>query len=346
MAQITGSPLYIKSITVSALVTVLLSASISSVATMRFDAMPFFLNLGYASSETSDSSDTSDEDSSSDTNEEDIQKDEEVKADKNGGDKTSNSDSQEQQPQCSKEEVRNEETGECEETQDDNKSKDDEVSTSANSTDPDLCLKTRGQIARAQSQKELDSINIPKQCLASKNNEPDSTQISEEQLEFPKNTDSSSDSNINGKESNGESDKSDSKSKNADPKCLDSTAALMALGAVMVNGCSGDAIPSSNDESQEIKNPITANEQADFDKAYRDGFAAVFDFTESNLVDIVGKLISADYRSSAYRMGVLFGVQAGLIAYDINMEEARLQKDTMDALGIQTQIINITKLKK
>ena len=62
--------------------------------------------------------------------------------------------------------TKDEETGECEENQDNDESKDDNVS--ADSTDPDLCLKIRGQIARATSQKELDSISIPPQCIASK----------------------------------------------------------------------------------------------------------------------------------------------------------------------------------
>ena len=46
---------------------------------------------------------------------------------------------------------------------------------SIDSSDPDLCLKIHGQIARAQSQEELDSISIPEQCLPSKNKETEPT---------------------------------------------------------------------------------------------------------------------------------------------------------------------------
>jgi hypothetical protein len=42
--------------------------------------------------------------------------------------------------------------------------------SSAASSDPDFCLKNKGKQARAQSQKELDSIPTPEQCLASQNN--------------------------------------------------------------------------------------------------------------------------------------------------------------------------------
>ena len=212
MAQRTFSLRDIKSITFLALVTVLLSPSISSVVSMRYATI--FFNLGYASI-----------DSSSD----DVKQ--ENKEESDGDEESSDTNSQLQQPECSKDEVLNEETGECEEIQGDNKSTDDKELASVDNSDPDLCLKIRGQIARANSQEELDSIIIPKQCIASKNEETDSTKDSEKQEELPKIKDSSSDSNSNGKEStsNGDSDKSDSKSKGKteDPKCLeDSTAAL------------------------------------------------------------------------------------------------------------------------
>jgi hypothetical protein len=42
---------------------------------------------------------------------------------------------------------------------------------SSASSDPDLCLKVRGQKARATSQEELDSIPTPAQCMPSQNKE-------------------------------------------------------------------------------------------------------------------------------------------------------------------------------
>lgn len=42
-------------------------------------------------------------------------------------------------------------------------------SNSVDSSDPNLCLKIRGQIARATSQKELNSIIVPPQCMPSQN---------------------------------------------------------------------------------------------------------------------------------------------------------------------------------
>jgi hypothetical protein len=234
MALRAGSPLDIKSITVLVLGTVLLSASISSVASLRFDAMPTFFSLGYASIDTSDSEDKQENKAES-----------EDKTETNGDEESSDSNSQEQQTECSSDEALNEETDKCEEIQGANKSAEDNESASVDSSDPDLCLKIRGQIASAKSQEELDSIIIPKQCLASKNEEIGSTQNSEKQEELPKVEDSSSDSNSNSKDStsNGDSDKSDSKSKSKtkDSNCQEvSTEALAALGEVTVNPCSGD----------------------------------------------------------------------------------------------------------
>ncbi len=114
--------------------------------------------------------------------------------------------------------------------------------------------------------------------------------------------------------SNGDSDKSDSKSKSKskDPNCLeDSTAALAALGEVTVNRCSGDAIPSYDDESQDFKKPMTATEQEQFEHAYRLGYAAVFNLNESTVAGYVHGLLNS-LKPNAIKMGALYGIQQGL----------------------------------
>ena len=61
------------------------------------------------------------------------------------------------------------------------------------SSDPDLCLKVLGQQARATSQKELDSIPTPPQCMPSENpNDDSSTGTATTSVESPNSLESAS----------------------------------------------------------------------------------------------------------------------------------------------------------
>ncbi|HEY7109973.1 MAG TPA: hypothetical protein VH415_11115 [Nitrososphaeraceae archaeon] len=348
-----------KSITVLLLVTVLLSASIASVATIRFDPFPTFFNLGYASKDTSDSEvkqenkaeggEEKEDENGYDANDEDS--DSEVKqentADANGDEESSDSNSPKQQNNCSNSEVLNEETGKCEESMNDGNTEIQEESI--DSSDPDLCLKIDMQIARS-TQEERDLITVPPQCLASKTKETDTNQNSEEQIEFPKIKDSSSDTNSDSKKSSSheDSDESDSKGKSEDSKCLEdsTTAALAALGQIG-NQCSVDVSQSSVDKNRETKNTLSTDEQTSFENGYELGFKAVFSnrLSPDNLdLTVQSIFVTPDKYSPALLMGILNGLDAGFATREILAEETKLQKDTLEALGIPT--LNFTKLKK
>jgi hypothetical protein len=54
--------------------------------------------------------------------------------------------------------------------------------------------------------------------------------------------------------------------------------------------------------------------------------------------------VTPDKYSPALLMGILNGLDAGFATREILAEETKLQKDTLEALGIPT--LNFTKLKK
>ena len=177
--------------------------------------------------------------------------------------------------------------------------------------------------------------------------EVESTQNSEEQEqeESPRSEDSSSGSNSDSKESksNRDSDNSHSEMINEDPNCLkDSTPVLAALWEVTVNQCSGDT--PSNDNS-ENSGAISAEEQRAFEDGYQVGYEEVFRYNNGTVLSImIAGAISDPNEDSAYRIGILYGVEAPLVARHIQADETKLQRNSLEALGVQT--LNITKLKK
>jgi hypothetical protein len=310
---------------------------------MRFDTAPTFFNLGYASKDTSDNevkqeNKAASGDDNTDANGDDASKEhsdsevkQENKADANGEEESSDSNSQEQQNKCSNSEELNEETGKCEESKDDGNS---EIQVeSIDSSDPDLCLKIDMQIARS-TQAERELITVPPQCLASKTKETDSTQNSEEQIEFPKIKDSSSDSDSNSdskkSSSKEDTDKSDSKGKNQEPDCLvDSTPTLAALGQIAINQCSG----SSGDKNKETDSTLLPKEQEDFERGYLEGFQAVLEVASPDTLVRDLQLMFHHSDNPSFMIGVLNGVDAGLV-YRAE-KEVMLQKDTLRALGVE-----------
>ena len=317
---------------------VLLFGTISSVANSTLDGVTLF-NFGYASLDSSDhSADSGDQSTASN---DDGKENEDGNG--NNGDTSSESNSQElkQQNKCSNGEVLNEETGKCEEIKDDDNSKDQEEPI--DSTDPDLCLKIRGQIARATSQKELDSISIPEQCLASKNKGAEPSIDSEKKQVESENKESSSSSESTSAEKSkfdGDSDKSDSKTKIQSNECIDySTLALAALGEVTVKQCLGEEDlekylgPLSDGK---VENQLSEIEQ--FEKFYTLAFSIVSFAMKGNTIgqDLVKKIMDAPDQKPAEVLGFLYGLEAAIVAHDIMVEEAKLQKDTLEALGVQS----------
>ena len=335
---------------------VLLFGTISSVANTNLTGVPLS-NFAYAAIDSSDNkgdeSTGSEEDNkdSGDTNEKDTdqakQEDSKENGDENSddGDTSSDSNSQdlEQQNKCSN--VLNEETGKCKETKNDDTNSEDQEE-SIDSSDPDLCLKITGQQARAQSQEELDSIIRPEQCLASKNKETESTEDNEQEESEIKETSSSSDSNSNNKksDSNGDSDKSDSKTKIQSNECLeDSTLALAAIGEVIVKQCSDNKGKKVDGQSEgNLENQLLTQDEKDFEQGYSMAFGAVLSMMKvgGSGLDISLKryVLAPSFENTALRMGFIFGLQAAIAQHDIMMEEAKLQKDTLEALGVQRAI--------
>ena len=128
-----------------------------------------------------------------------------------------------------------------------------------------------------------------------------------------------------------------------DLNCLkDSTPVLAALGEITVNQCSGDT--PSNDNSENA-GAISPEEQRAFEDGYQVGYEEVFRYNNGTVLSImIAGVISDPNEDSAYRMGILYGVEAGLVARHIQAEETKLQRDTLEALGVQT--LNLPNLKK
>ena len=51
---------------------------------------------------------------------------------------------------------------------------------------------------------------------------------------------------------------------------------------------------------------------------------------------LVKSIMDAPDRKPAEVLGFLYGLKAAIAAHDIMVEEAKLQKDTLEALGVQS----------